>query len=46
MPDGGLIIVVRYQNFWQSRTDVDEAQEHITFLIGFYADGFFDRRPI
>ena len=25
---------------------MDEAQEHITFLIGFYADGFFDRRPI
>ena len=36
----------QYQNFWQGRTDVDEAQEHITFLIGFYADGFFDRRPI
>lgn len=45
-PEVGGIKVDRYQNFWQSRTDVDEAQEHITFLIGFYADGFFDRRPI
>lgn len=45
-PEVGGIKVDRYQNFWQGRTDVDEAQEHITFLIGFYADGFFDRRPI
>lgn len=39
-PEVGGIKVDRYQNFWQGRTDVDEAQEHITFLIGFYADGF------
>ena len=42
----GGIKVDRYQNFWQNRNDVNEAQEHMTFSIGFYADGFFDRRPV
>ena len=44
--EAGGIKVDRYQNFWKNRDDTDEAQEHIKFSIGFYADGFFDRRPI
>ena len=44
--EAGGIKVDRYQNFWKTKNDTDEAQEHIKFSIGFYADGFFDRRPI
>ena len=44
--EAGGIKVDRYQNFWIDRNDQVEAQEHIKFFIGFYADGFFDRRPI
>ena len=44
--EAGGIKVDRYQNFWKNKDDTDEAQEHIKFSIGFYADGFFDRRPI
>lgn len=38
--------VERYQTFWNEPDDTDEAQRYITFSIGFYADGYFDRRPI
>lgn len=42
-----VVGVIREQNFWQDRSgQTNEAQEYITFSIGFYADGFFDRRPI
>ncbi|WP_148367053.1 hypothetical protein [Bacteroides sp.] len=42
----GGIKVDRYQNFWKDRNSTSEAQEHMKFSIGFYADGFFDRRPV
>lgn len=43
----GVTGVVREQNFWQDNSgQTNEAQGHITFSIGLYADGFFDRRPI
>lgn len=40
------IKVDRYQTFWKDRNSTSEAQQHMTFSIGFYADGYFDRRPI
>lgn len=45
-PEAGGIKIDRYQNFWQNKYDENEAQKHITFSLGFYADGFYDRRPI
>ena len=42
----GGIKVNRYPNFWQDRDDEAEAKKHISFSLGFYADGFYDRRPI
>jgi hypothetical protein len=45
-PEVGGIREDRCQNCWESRSDVYQAQEHLTFLISVDADGFFDRRPI
>ncbi|WP_291583142.1 hypothetical protein [Bacteroides sp.] len=42
----GGIKIDRYPNFWTNKDDETEAQKHISFSLGFYADGFYDRRPI
>lgn len=40
--------VDRTPNFWSgvNTTDLSEVTEYIPIAMGFYADGFFDRRPI
>ena len=45
-PGVGGIKVDRYQTMWKNADDTGEAQQYITFSLGFYADGFYDRRPI